>query len=124
MAELLEGRYAECEKVLVVCDNLNTHTIGAFYDAFEPERARALVSRIEFHYTPKHGSWLNIAENELSCLTRQCVAVRRIGSIEQWREEATAWHEDVNQTQRGVEWQMKISDARTKLNSVYPKIKV
>ena len=124
MAELLEGRYAECEKVLVVCDNLNTHTIGAFYDAFEPERARALVSRIEFHYTPKHGSWLNIAENELSCLTRQCVAGRRIGSIEQLREEATAWHEDVNQTQRGVEWQMKINDARTKLKSVYPKIKV
>lgn len=123
MAELLEGHYAECEKVLVVCDNLNTHTIGAFYDAFEPERARALVSRIEFHNTPKHGSWLNIAENELSCLTRQCVAGRRIGSIEQLREDATAWHEDVNQTQRGVEWQMKINDARTKLKSVYPKIK-
>jgi recombinational DNA repair ATPase RecF len=110
--------------VLVVCDNLNTHTIGAFYDAFEPERARALVSRIEFHNTPKHGSWLNIAENELSCFTRQCVAGRRIGSIEQLREEATAWHKDVNQTQRGVEWQMKINDARTKLKSVYPKIKV
>lgn len=123
MAELLEGRYAECEKVLVVCDNLNTHTIGAFYDAFEPERARALVSRIEFHNTPKHGSWLNIAENELSCLTRQSVTGRRIGSIEQLREESTAWHEDVNQTQRGVEWQMKINDARTKLKSVYPKIK-
>ena len=63
MAELLEGRYADCSKVIVVCDNLNTHTIGAFYEVFEPDRARSLVRRIEFHYTPKHGSWLNIAEN-------------------------------------------------------------
>ncbi|WP_391483956.1 IS630 family transposase [Aeoliella mucimassa] len=124
MANLLEGRYAKCEKVLVVCDNLNTHTIGAFYDAFEPERARSLVRRIEFHHTPKHGSWLNIAENELSCLTGQCVAGRRIGSAEQLREQSAAWHEDVNQIQRGVEWQMKIDDARTKLKSVYPEIKV
>ena len=123
MANLLEGRYADCEKVFVVCDNLNTHTPGAFYEAFEPERARALVSRIEFHYTPKHGSWLNIAENELSSMTRQCVAGRRIGSTEKLGEETTAWHEDVNQTQRGVEWHMKIDDARTKLKSVYPKIK-
>lgn len=123
MANLLEGRYAECEKVLVVCDNLNTHTPGAFYEAFEAARARAVVRRIEFHYTPKHGSWLNIAENELSSMTRQCVAGRRIGSLEQLRRETTAWHDDVNQTQRGVEWQMKIDDARTKLLSVYPKIK-
>ena len=124
MGALMEGRYAKCEKVIVVCDNLNTHTMGAFYEVFEPSRARAIVSRIEFHYTPKHGSWLNIAENELSCLTRQCVAGRRIGSEEELREQATAWHKDVNATQRGVEWQMKIDDARTKLKSVYPKIKV
>lgn len=123
MAGLLEGRYADCEKVIVVCDNLGTHTIGAFYEVFEPDRARALVSRIEFHKTPKHGSWLNIAENELSCLTKQCVAGRRIATTEELRSEATAWHEDVNSTQRGVEWQMKIDDARTKLISVYPKIK-
>jgi hypothetical protein len=123
MADLLEGRYADCEKVIVVCDNLNTHTMGAFYETFEPARARALVSRIEFHYTPKHGSWLNIAENELSSMTRQCVTGRRLGSTQQLREETTAWHDDVNQTQRGVEWQMKIDDARTKLTSVYPKIK-
>ena len=90
MGALLEGRYAECKKVVVVCDNLNTHTIGAFYEAFEPSHARALVSRIEFHYTPKHGSWLNIAENELSCLTCQCVSGRRIGSEEELRDEATA----------------------------------
>jgi len=123
MANLLEGRYADCEKVLVVCDNLNTHTPGAFYEVFEPARARSLVRRLEFHYTPKHGSWLNIAENELSSMTRQCVAGRRIPSAEQLRLETTAWHEDVNRTQRGVDWQMKIDDARTKLKSVYPNIK-
>ena len=78
MVTLLEGRYGNCEKVIVVCDNLNTHTKGAFYETFEPARARTLVSRIDFHYTPKHGSWLNIAENELSSMTRQCVAGRRI----------------------------------------------
>ena len=69
----MEGRYAECEKVILVCDNLNTHTKGAFYEVFEPSRARELVRRIEFCYTPKHGSWLNIAENELSAMTRQCL---------------------------------------------------
>ena len=124
MANLLEGRYADCEKVLLVCDNLNTHTKGAFYEVFEPERARLLVRRIEFHYTPKHGSWLNIAENELSSMTRQCVQGRRIGDIETLCEEASAWATDVNDTQRGVDWQMKIDDARTKLTSVYPKIKL
>src|SRR5450432_3413462 len=81
MARLLDGRYAACETVILVCDNLNTHTKGAFYEAFEPERARTLVRRIEFCYTPKHGSWLNIAENELSSLTRQCVADRRFEDI-------------------------------------------
>lgn len=124
MATLLEGRYADCEKVVVVCDNLNTHTKGAFYETFEPERARALASRIEFHYTPKHGSWLNIAENELSSMTRQCVAGRRFSSAEELKQETTAWHEAINHAQRGVEWQMKIDDARRKLKSVYPKIKV
>ena len=124
MARLLEGRYAGCDKVIVVCDNLNTHTKGAFYEAFEPERARQLVRRIEFCYTPKHGSWLNIAENELSSVTRQCVAGRRIGDIETFREETAAWSTDVNASQRGVDWQMKIEDARCKLRSVYPIIKL
>jgi len=123
-ARLLEGRYADCEKVTLVCDNLNTHTKGAFYEAFEPERARQLVRRIEFRHTPKHGSWLNIAENELSSLTRQCVAGRRFGDAETLREETTAWSSHVNSTQRGVDWQMKIDDARCKLISVYPKIKL
>jgi DDE superfamily endonuclease len=124
MARLLEGRYARCETVILVCDNLNTHTKGAFYEAFEPERARQLVRRVEFRYTPKHGSWLNVAENELSSLTRQCVSGRRFGDIELLRAETAAWSADVNATQRGVDWQMKIDDARCKLASVYPKIKL
>jgi DDE superfamily endonuclease len=123
MARILEGRYANCEKVILVCDNLNTHTKGAFYEAFAPERARQLVSRIEFHHTPKHGSWLNIAENELSSLTRQCVSGQRFQDISTLARETAAWSTDVNHTQRGVDWQMKVDDARTKLKSVYPKIK-
>lgn len=124
MARLLEGRYAHCEKVILVCDNLNTHTKGAFYEAFEPERARQLVRRIDFRHTPKHGSWLNIAENELSSLTRQCVSGRRFPDIPTLTDETSAWSTDVNSTQRGVDWQMKIDDARCKLKSVYPKIQV
>jgi hypothetical protein len=124
MASLLEGRYADAERVVVVCDNLNTHTKGAFSESFAPARARQLVRRIEFCYTPKHGSWLNIAENELSCLTSQCVAGRRFGDVPTLRAEATAWSCDLNGIQRGVDWQMKIDDARCKLKSVYPKIKL
>jgi hypothetical protein len=97
---------------------------SAFYEVFEPGRARSLVRRIEFHYTPKHGSWLNIAENELSSMTRQCVQGRRIGNIETHREETSAWASDVNDTQHGVDWQLKIDDVRVKLTSVYPKIKL
>ncbi|MCG8649869.1 MAG: transposase [Pirellulales bacterium] len=123
MGELLEGRYANCSKVIVVCDNLNTHTIGAFYEVYGPDRARSLVRRIEFHYTPKHGSWLNVAENELNSMTRQCVHGRRIGDVETLAAETSAWADDVNTTQRGVDWQMRIDDARSKLTSVYPKIK-
>lgn len=122
IARLLEGRYAACPKVLLVCDNLNTHTRGAFYDRFPATRARALVSRIEFHHTPKHGSWLNIAENELSSLTRQCVSSRRFGDIDTLRSETAAWSAHVNDTQRGVDWQLKLDDARIKLKSIYPKI--
>lgn len=124
MAHLLEGRYAACEQVLLVCDHRNTHTKGAFYEVFEPERARQLVRRIQFCQTPKHGSGLNIAENELRSLTRQCVSGRRFGDIATLQDETTAWSTDVNTTQRGVDWQMKIDDARCKLTSVYPKIKL
>jgi hypothetical protein len=122
MAGLLEGRYLDCDRIIVVCDNLNTHTKGAFYEAFEPERAFSLAQRVEFHYTPKHGSWLNIAENELSSLTRQCVSGRRIGDIATLRSETTAWAEDVSIQQRTVDWQMRLDDARCKLKSIYPKI--
>jgi hypothetical protein len=122
VAPLLEGRYRDCEIITLVCDNLNTHTIGAFYEAFPPARARKLVSRLEFCHTPKHGSWLNIAENELSSLTRQCLHGRRMGDLKTLRREISAWSQHVNKTQRGVDWQMKISDARYKLKSVYPKI--
>jgi hypothetical protein len=124
MARLLDGRYADCEEVTVVCDNLNTHTIGAFYEVYEPERARSFVRRLRFVYTPKHGSWLNIAENELSSLTRQCVGGRRIGDLKRLRAEIAGWSKDVNRSQRGVDWQMKVADARCKLKTVYPKIKL
>jgi hypothetical protein len=124
MARLLDGRYKKCKIVTLVSDNLNTHTKGAFYEAFPPERARALVRRIEFCHTPKHGSWLNIAENELSSITRQCVGGRRIGDLKTLREQIAAWSNDINKIQRGVDWQMKTEDARRKLKSVYPKIKL
>jgi hypothetical protein len=124
MARLLDSRYAKCAEVIVGCDNLNTHTIGAFYEAFELKLARSLVRRIRFCYTPKHDSWLNIAENELSSLTRQCVSGRRFADLKTLREEMGYWSIDVNATQRGVDWQMKIDDARTKLKSVYPTIKL
>ncbi len=124
VADLLQTRYARAEKVILVCDNLNTHTKGAFYEAFVPEQARAILRRLEFRYTPKHGSWLNIAENELSSLTRQCLKGRRLGEIELLRAETTAWHQASNQKQRGVDWQFRVGDARQKLKSLYPKILV
>ena len=114
--------YADCPRVTLVCDNLNTHTKGAFYEVFEPVRARELVRRLAFCYTPKHGSWLNIAENELSAMTRQCLRGRRIGDLETLHDEVSAWSSDINGTQRGVDWQMKVDDARCKLKSVYPNI--
>jgi len=121
---LLRTRYGSVEEVTLVCDNLNTHTKGAFYEAFEPEQARRLVRRLDFCHTPKHGSWLNIAENELSAMTRQCITGRRFATVELLREETTAWHENSNERQRGVDWQFKVEDARVKLKSVYPKLQV
>jgi hypothetical protein len=108
-------------KVILVCDNLNTHTKGAFYEAFEPKRARPLARRVDFHHTPKHGRWLNIAENELNSLTRQCVSGRRFGDIPELQADVAAWSTDVNSTQRGAYWQMKVDDARIKRKSVYPR---
>jgi hypothetical protein len=122
VAALLEGRYASAEKVILVCDNLNTHTWGAIYEAFDAQKARSLVRRLEIRQTPKHGSWLNIAECELSALTRQCVRGRRFATIALLRQETAAWHTRTNEKQRGVDWQMRVEDARIKLKSVYPKI--
>jgi len=122
MEKLLRTKYAHAEKVIIVCDNLNTHTRGAFYEALPEDQARELVQRLEFRYTPKHGSWLNIAENELSAMTRQCLSNRRIGDIETLRKQTKAWAMRINAAQRGVEWQFTIDDARGKLKSIYPKI--
>ncbi len=122
VGSLMEGRYADCEQITVVLDHLNTHTKGACYTAFEAPRARELVRRIEFSSTPQHGSGLNIAENELSAMTRQCLSGRRIGDLETLRTEIAAWSEGVNTRQRGVDWRMKIDDARRRLKTVYAKI--
>ena len=123
VAQMLDTRYAACAGVNLLSDNLNTHTKGAFYEAFEPEKARAYVKRINFCHTPKHGSWLNVAECELSCLTSQCLAGRRIGELAELQEEIAAWSEKTNAKQRGVDWQFRIEDARIKLKRLYPKIK-
>jgi hypothetical protein len=119
---LLRTRYASAQKVTLVCDNLNTHTKGAFYETFEPETARRIVRGLEFCHTPKHGSWLNIAENELSSMTWQCVKHRRFATIGALRSETAAWQQRSNARQRGVDWQFKVGEARVKLKSVYPKI--
>ncbi len=122
MEELLRTRFADSEKVKLVCDNLNTHTRGAFYEAFGAQKARELVQRIDFHYTPKHGSWLNIAENELSSMTRQCISDRRIEDINMLRTETLAWADSSNEEQRGVDWQFTVEKARIKLKSLYPNL--
>lgn len=123
VAHLLDTRYAECDKITLVMDNLNTHTKGAFYEAFEPEVARAYVKRIDFVYTPKHGSWLNIAECELSCLSSQCFADRRIGHLSELQTEISAWATRTNEKFRVVDWQFKIDDARRKLKRFHPTFK-
>lgn len=122
VAHLSRTRYAQAEKIILISDNLNTHTKGAFYEVFPPEEARELVKRIEFRYTPKHGSWLNIAENELSALTRQCLEERRIPDLDTLRQEIEAWSTHKNDKQKGVDWQFTTDDARLKLRSLYPKI--
>ena len=124
MEHLLHTRYRSAKKVILVCDNLNTHTKGAFYEAFEPATARSLVRRVAFCHTPKHGSWLNIAENELSAMTRQCVTGRRFAAVEELLVQTTAWYEHSNARQRIVDWQFKVDDARVKLKSIYPKLEV
>jgi hypothetical protein len=122
VAHLLDTRYCG-QRITLICDQLNTHTKGAFYTAFEPDVARAYVKRIDFVYTPKHGSWLNIAECELSALTRQCLSDRRIGHLDELQREIEAWSSKTNNKQRAVDWHFKIDDARSKLKRLYPKSK-
>lgn len=123
MRHLLERDYPEAEKVVLVCDNLNTHKIASFYEAFVPDVARSLIERLEIHYTPKHGSWLNIAECELSILTRQCLD-RRIPDMATLRSESRAWQKRRNTAQKGVDWRFSTDDARIKLKHLYPNILV
>jgi DDE superfamily endonuclease len=103
-----------------MCDNLNTHKIASLYEAFEPTEARRLARRLELHYTPKHGSWLNIAEIELSVLTKQCLD-RRIADLDTLRLETKAWEHQRNAKQTGVDWQFTTDDARIKLKRLYPQ---
>lgn len=120
--ELLERDYPKACKVVLVCDNLNTHKPASLYEAFAPEEARRLLERLEIHYTPKHGSWLNIAECELSAMTRQCLD-RRIPDIQTLRKETTQWHTKRNTQQKSVDWHFTAKDARIKLKRLYPQIK-
>jgi len=120
---LLEEDYPEAEKVILICDNLNTHTIASFYQAFEPTEARRLAQRVQIHYTPKHGSWLNIAECELSVLARHCLRSRN-PNIRTLRGKVTSWQHDRNERQCGVDWHFSTHDARIKLKSLYPQIQM
>jgi hypothetical protein len=119
---LLTIDYPDVAKVVLVMDNLNTHTLGSLYEVFEPTKARALAQRLEIHYTPKHGSWLNIAEIELSALTRQCLD-RRIDDLDVLNTELAAWQHAVNADQRQVNWHFTTSDARTRLRHLSRTLK-
>ena len=118
---LAEDVHPEAEKLVLVMDNLNTHKLASLYEAFPPEQARRIAERLEIHYTPKHGSWLNVAEIELSVLSRQCLN-RRIESIEELRKEVAAWEAARNEKQVEVRWRFTTSDARVKLRRLYPVI--
>ena len=119
---LLEVDYPDAQKIRLVCDNLNVHSLGALHETFESEVVRALSRRLEIIPTPKHGSWLNIAENELSALTVQCVRGVRFGTIEELRAAVEAWAAACNANQKGVDGQFTIEKARIKLKTLYPKI--
>lgn len=119
--ERIAGHYSNADKITLVMDNLNTHEPGALYEAFPPEKAKALWDRFEFVYTPKHGSWLNMAEIELNVLTGQCLN-RRIDDIEVVRKEVNAWQKHRNNRQAKVNWQFTTKDARIKLSRLYPTL--
>lgn len=116
---LLDEWYPKAQKVVLVLDNLNTHKPSSLYEAFPPEEARRLIERLEIHYTPKHGSWLNMAETELSSLARQCLN-RRIADIEILKKETAAWQTQRNQSRSNVNWRFNTADARIKLSRLYP----
>ena len=117
---LLDERYPAAEVVVLVCDNLNTHNIASLYEAFEPAEALRLAKRLEIHHTPKHGSWLDIAEIELSALGNQCLSKRRIDTVDKLNEELASWNTERNAGQKSVNWQFKTADARIKLKHLYP----
>jgi transposase len=119
--ELVDEQYPDAEKVVLVQDNLNTHTFAALYETFAPEKARRITEKLEIHYTPKHGSWLNMAEIDLSRLSGQCLD-RRIGSEEELKREVAAWQETSNATEGKITWRFTTQDARIKLKHLYPSI--
>ncbi len=118
--EIVDVHYPEAEKIVVVMDNLNTHNPSSLYEAFEPEEARRLTERLEIHYTPKHGSWLNMAEIELSVLARQRLD-RRIPDKDALRLETIAWEEERNAMESAIDWRLTTADARIKLKHLYPE---
>ena len=123
MRRLVDEWYPKAEKIVLVMDNLSTHTPAALYEAFAPGEARRLLEKLEWHYTPKHGSWLNVAEMELSVLARQCLD-RRIPDLETLRREVAAWEANRNAAVVKVDWQFTTADARVKLKRLYPTIEL
>ena len=121
MRELVDVHFPKAEGVVVILDNLNTHTPAALYEAFAPQEARRILSRLEFHYTPKHGSWLNVAELELAILTSQCLC-RRIPDAETLQREVSAWETARNERGACTFWRFTTKDARIKLRRLYPSI--
>jgi transposase len=119
--ELVDERYPEAQRIVLVMDNLNTHTPASLYEAFEPEEAKRLAEKLEIHYTPKHGSWLNMAEIELSVLSRQCLD-RRVPDFESLQAEVSAWQERRDATTTKIEWRFRTEDARIKLKRLYPSL--
>ena len=118
---LVDVMYPNAEKIVLVMDNLNTHKPASLYKKYPPEEARRIIKKLEIHYTPKHGSWLDIAEIELNVMTRQCLS-RRIESIDKLRSELSAWEVERNEIQACVNWQFRTKDARIKLSSLYPEL--
>jgi len=121
LRKLSDEMYPDAERIVLVQDNLNTHSPASLYEAFEPSEAKRLTERFEFHYTPKHGSWLDMAEIELGILGRQCLS-QRIDNIDCLRNETKAWEKDRNNTGAKVNWQFTTADARVKLRRLYPSL--